>query len=157
MNVASGPRAPKVQIVELSVDPGHDTPARLAAYTKMTGANWQLVTESPAELSSIASYFGFVYQTVPEDSPPDIDWWTGKPLTYDMNHSDGFVIIDPGGIERFVTNAAPDFHGKLNPTLENFLSDLGQQHLKHPATPSYTPADIVQALAWSMRTSLPAS
>jgi protein SCO1 len=147
----------KVQIVELSVDPGRDTPARVAAYAKLTGANWQLVTETPAELSSIARYFGFVYQIVPEDKPPDIDWLSGKPLTYDMTHSDGFVIIDPRGIERFVTNAAPNFHGRLNPTLENFLSPLGQQHLKHPATDSYTPADILQALAWSMHTSLPSS
>jgi protein SCO1/2 len=147
----------RVQIVELSVDPGRDTPARLSAYARITGAKWQLVTETPAELQSIARYFGFYYQMVPEDSPPSIDWWTGRPLTYDMTHSDGFVIIDPRGIERFVSGAAPDFHGRLNKTLRDFLSPLGQQHLKHPASPSYAPADILQALAWSMNTSLPSS
>jgi cytochrome oxidase Cu insertion factor (SCO1/SenC/PrrC family) len=34
----------KVQIVEFSVDPNRDDPARLAAYAKLTGATWQLVT-----------------------------------------------------------------------------------------------------------------
>ena len=41
--------ASKVQIVELTVDPGRDTAARLAAYGKLTHSDWQLVTASPAE------------------------------------------------------------------------------------------------------------
>ena len=149
--------ASKVEIVELSVDPDRDTPARLAAYAKLTGANWQLVTEPPAELQTIAKFFGFVYQKVPQDNPPAIDWWTGQPLTYDINHSDGFVVINPKGIERFITGGAPNFHGRLNPTLQKFLSPLGHQHLEHPASPNYTPADVLQALAWSMQLPLPAS
>ncbi len=147
--------ASKVQIVELSVDPGRDSPARLAAYAKLTGATWQLVTETPQTLSRFAEFFGFVYQQVPEDNPPSIDWWTGKPLTYDIDHSDGFVVIDPKGIERFVTAAAPNFHGRLNPTLKAFLDDLGRQHLAHPPNPNYTPADILSVLAWSMHEDLP--
>ncbi len=139
-----------VEIVELSVDPGRDTPTRLAAYAKLTGANWQLVTETPTELATIAKFFGFFYQKVPEDNPPDIDWLTGKPLTYDIDHSDGFVIIDPKGVERFVTDSAPNFHGKLDPTLEKFLSPLGHRHLAHPPNPNWTPANLLQALAWSM-------
>jgi protein SCO1/2 len=145
----------KVEIVELSVDPGRDTPARLAAYARLTGAGWQLVTETPAQLQTIAKFFGIWYQKVPEGNSPDIDWWTGRPLTYDVDHSDGFVVIDSNGTERFVTNAAPDFHGHLDPTLEEFLSPLGHQDLKHPPNPNYTPADILQALAWSMHLPLP--
>lgn len=147
--------ASQVQIVELSVDPGRDSPARLAAYAQLTGADWQLVTESPAILAQIASFFGFYYQNVPEDDPPSIDWWTGKPLTYDVDHSDGFVVINPRGTERFETDAAPDFHGHLNSTLYRFLDPLGRQHLKHPPSPNYTPEQILQALGWSMNRSLP--
>jgi protein SCO1 len=143
--------AKDVQIVELSVDPDRDTPFRLAAYAKLTGANWELVTEAPAELATIATFFGFFYQKVPEDNPPDIDWLTGQPLTYDIDHSDGFVIINPKGIERYVTGGAPDFHGTLDPTLRKFLSPLGDQHLRHPPNPSWTPADLLQALSWSMQ------
>ena len=51
--------ASRVEIVELSVDPERDTPARLAAYAKLTGASWQLVTETPAERDTIDKYFGF--------------------------------------------------------------------------------------------------
>jgi protein SCO1 len=147
--------AQKVQIVELSVDPGRDTPARLAAYAKLTGATWQLVTESPAVLQAVARYFGFFYERVPEDDPPSIDWWTGRPLTYDINHSDGFVIVDPHGTERFVTDAAPNFHGQLTPKLYHFLSDEGLQHLAHPARPNWTPDQLLAALGWVLGQSLP--
>lgn len=149
--------ASKVEIVELSVDPERDTPTRLAAYAKLTGASWQLVTETPADRDTIDKYFGFFSQQVPQDNPPAVDWWTGKPLTYDVNHSDGFIIINPQGIERFFTAAAPNFRGKLNPKLDKFLTALGHKHHEHPGNPNYTPADILQALAWSMQMPLPAS
>lgn len=115
------------------------------------------MAETPGDLQTIAKVFGFVYQKVPQDEPPAVDWWTGKPLTYDINHSDGFVVINPRGIERFITGGAPNFHGKLDPTLEKFLSPLGHQHLEHPVSPKYSPADILRALAWSTQFPLPAS
>lgn len=146
-----------VEIVEVSVDPGRDTPARLAAYARLTGASWQLVTESPTTLATMAKFFGWYYQQVPEDNPPSIDWWTGKPLTYDVDHSDGFVVIDPGGRMRFETIAAPAYHGPLNPRLERFLSALGRRHLLHPSSFSYTAADMLDVLGWSMHQSLPAA
>ena len=49
--VADG-SAPKVQLVELSVDPARDTPARLAAYANLTGATWELLTETPAQAAA---------------------------------------------------------------------------------------------------------
>jgi protein SCO1 len=144
-----------VQIVELSVDPGRDSPARLAAYAKLTGAGWQFVTEPPAELHRLAKFFGFYYQKVPEDDPDARDWLTGKRLTYDVDHTDNYFVIDPEGVERVVQVAAPDFHGHLNPTLYNFLDELGRQHLKQPPQPDWTPADALQALAVSVGRSLP--
>jgi len=116
-----------VQLVELSVDPGRDSPARLAAYAKLTGASWQLVTETPTNLATIAKFFGFEYQTVPEGNPPATDWWTGKTLTYAVNHSNGYVIINSKGVERFATDAAPNYNGPLDPTIEKFLSPIGHQ------------------------------
>jgi len=74
----------KVQIVELTVDPGRDTPARLAAY------------------------------------------------------------------RRAIQDAAPDFHGKLNPKLYGFLDALGRQHLKHVPQPDWTPGDALKALSVSV-------
>jgi protein SCO1/2 len=140
----------KVEIVELTVDPGRDTPARLAAYAKLTGADWQLVTESPSELRALAKFFAFYYQRVPEDSPAGTDWWTGKRLTYDVDHSDNYFVLDPTGAERVVQDAAPDFRGQLNPRLYRFLSALGRAHLKHAPQPDWTPRDALQALSVSV-------
>jgi protein SCO1 len=142
----------RVQLVELSIDPARDTPARLAAYARLTGASWELVTESSGVASQFERFFGWVVQRVPEDDPPSIDWWTGQPLTYDVNHSDGFVVIDARGTERFSTGAPPDFRGNLNPTLHRFLTDEGRQHLAHPQTPGWNPAQALQVLAWVLAT-----
>lgn len=147
--------ASAVQIVELSVDPDRDSPARLAAYAQLNGADWQLVRASPATLRTVTSFFGFVYLKVPEPDPPSIDWWTHQPLTYDVAHSDGFVIIDPTGTERYVTDAAPDFLGRLPTELYDFLSAQGRHDLAHPAPTSWTPDDAMAALSWVMGRSLP--
>ena len=125
--------ADEVQIVELTVDPGRDAPARLKAYERLTGSSWQLVTESPTVLHRLQKFFGFYFQKVPEDDADARDWWTGKPLTYDVDHSDNYFVIDPAGVERVIQAAAPDFNGKLNPKLYKFLDALGRQHLRHPA------------------------
>jgi protein SCO1 len=144
----------KVEIVELSVDPARDTPDRLAAYAELTGARFTLVTESAASLASIARYFGFSYQKVPEDTPPGVDWLTGQPLTYDVDHSDGYVILNAERAEIFGSGAAPSYGGPLNPKLEQFLSPLGHLHQKHPPKPSYTDADVLEALSWALGQSL---
>jgi protein SCO1 len=147
----------KVAIVELTVDPHRDTPARLAAYAKLTHAGWELVRAEPADLSKMGKFFGFSYGKVPEGNPPSIDWWTGKPLTYDVDHSDNYFVIDPSGDERVVEDAAPDFHGKLNPKLQKFLSPLGRKHQKHPPQPDWTTADALAALGHVMGRELPAA
>jgi protein SCO1 len=138
--------ASQVQIVELSVDPRRDIPARLAAYAKLTHASWELVTARPTELAALAKFFHFTYEKVREDQPPSIDWWTGKPLTYDVQHSDDYFVIDPSGVERVLNNATPDFHGHLNPKLYRFLSAEGRQNLRNPQEPSWTPANVMAAL-----------
>ena len=144
----------KVEVVELTVDPHRDTPARLAAYGKMTHAGWQLVTETPAELKALARWFGFTYEKIGEDDPPDIDWWTGKPLTYDVDHSDNYFVIDPAGHERVIQEAAPDYHGHLPPKLKRFLSPLGRQHYKHAPRPDWTTADVLEAIEHVVGTKL---
>ncbi len=147
--------ARRVQIIEMSVDPGRDTPQRLAAYARLTSANWELVTETPTVLSTIAHFFGFVYQRVAEDNPPSIDWMTGKPLTYDINHSDGYVLISPRGVQRYSTGAAPDFRGKLNPKIYAFLDQEGLDHLAHPAKTAWTPSIALTSLSWLLGRTIP--
>jgi protein SCO1/2 len=142
--------ASKVEIVELTVDPGRDIPARLAAYAKLTHSSWELVTTSPANLARLAKFFGFSYQKVREASPDTRDWWTGKPLTYDVDHTDNYFVLDPAGVERVVQAGAPSFHGHLNPRLYKFLDVLGRRHLSHPTQPYWTAADVLHALSVSV-------
>ena len=48
----------RVVFMEVSVDPGRDTPARLAAYSKEFGADWVLLTGTPADLHALWKFFG---------------------------------------------------------------------------------------------------
>jgi protein SCO1/2 len=138
----------RVEIVELSVDPDRDTPGRLAAYAGITGSTWDLVTESPQTLSRVATFFGFYYVKVPQGRPPAVDWLTGKPLAYDVEHSDGFVLLGPSGRERFVTGATPSFHGSLASRMHAFLDAGGLQNLAHPAANGWTPSSALRAIGW---------
>lgn len=147
--------ADKVEIVELSVDPGRDTTARLAAYAHLTEATWPLVNEPESTLTALDTFFGFNHQIVPQDNPPAIDWMTGQPLTYDVNHSDGYVLIGADGTQRYSTGAAPNFHGTLNPKLHAFLNDQGLAHLAHPQPFSWTPSDALASLGWLLGQSIP--
>jgi cytochrome oxidase Cu insertion factor (SCO1/SenC/PrrC family) len=70
----------KAAIVEVTVDPGRDTPHRMATYAKLTGVSWPLLTASPATIGELWHFFGIYYQVVSEGSPPGIDWQTDQPL-----------------------------------------------------------------------------
>ena len=86
--------ANKVVFLEATVDPGRDTVARLAAYQKEFGADWDLWTGTPAPSPPSGSPSASTYQIVPEEQPAKTDWYTGQPLTYDVDHTDGYILID---------------------------------------------------------------
>jgi protein SCO1/2 len=138
----------KVEVIEMTVDPGRDTPARLAAYAHLTGATWDLVTESPTVLARFARFFGFSYSIAPAGHPPPIDWLTGQPLTYVVDHSVGYDLINAQGTLRYSTGAAPDFTGTLDPTLHAFLNAQGRDHLTHPEKNGWTVNDALSSLGW---------
>ena len=144
-----------VAFLEVSVDPGRDTPARLAAYSQQFGASWPLLTGAPTDLSRLWGFFGVSYQQVPEDQPPKLDWWTHQPLTYDVTHTDGFVLLDPRGHERFITASPPDLRGKLAPSLQGLLNDGGVHNLQHQQSPSWTVPQALSALGWLVGRPIP--
>ena len=154
--LAAAGLSPRVTTLEISVDPGRDTPARLAAYAHVTGAAWPLLTGSPATLDALWRYFGVVAQVVPEDTPPGIDWQTGRPYTYDVNHSDGFFLLDPGGHERFSTGGMPHVTGVLPPALAHMLNTLGRKNLASPGLGAWNAADARGALGWLVGRGIPA-
>jgi cytochrome oxidase Cu insertion factor (SCO1/SenC/PrrC family) len=149
--------AHRVVFVEATVDPGRDSVARLAAYQKEFGADWDLWTGSAANVAAFWKPFGVEYQIVPEEQPAKTDWWTGTPLTYDVDHTDGYILIDGHGRERFVDATAPNEKGELDPKLTGLLDAGGVHELENPEGPDWTPTDALASISWLLGTSVPAS
>ncbi|HEX4433787.1 MAG TPA: SCO family protein [Acidimicrobiales bacterium] len=147
--------AHRVVFVEATVDPGRDTVARLAAYEKEFGADWDLWTGTPADIAAFWKPFGVDYQIVAEEQPPKTDWYTGQPLTYDVNHTDGYILISTTGRERFVDASAPNQKGALDPKLRGLLDDGGTHDLDNPQATDWTTADALAAISWLLGTSIP--
>ena len=145
----------KVALLEITMDPDRDSLARLAAYQKLYGAplaDWTLLRASRADTKRLWKHFGVELQRVKEESPPDRDWLTGKPLTYDIEHSDELIFIDPAGHERFVVSASPDVQGRPLPAkLASTLGPQGRQLLHHPdPVTSWTVAQGLAVFSWLM-------
>ena len=141
----------RVRFAELTVDPDRDTPARLRAYRALIGApaNLLLLTGRPAVIERIWRYLGVWYQRVGEDSPPGIDWLTGRPLSYDVDHEDALLYIDAAGRVRFVVVGAPNASGApVAPALRRFLSAQGRADLSHPDASTWTAAETLSPIAW---------
>jgi len=138
----------KVAILEVSVDPGRDTPGRLAAYAHLTGARWPLLTGTTASLDALWKFFAVDHTIVPEDSPPGIDWQTGRPYTYDVDHSDGFMLLDAPGNERFAGGGMPRTTAPLPPVLGSMLDAQGRSNLASPGAGSWSEADVLDGVGW---------
>jgi protein SCO1 len=147
----------KVVFMEITVDPKRDTPARLRAYSKEFGADWPLLTGTPANLRALWRFFGVSVQIVPEAQPPKLDWYTGKPLTYDVDHTDGYILIDRQGHERFVDANAPDLHGHLKKSLEGLLNNGGVRNLNDQSKPNWTLTDALASISWLVGRNIPQS
>lgn len=143
--------AGQVVFVEFTVDPGRDTPARLASYRNLyaKAGNWLLLTTSPSNLAKFSKYFGVFYTKTKEDSPPETDWLTGKPLTYDIAHQDAVIFLDKQGHERFLLLGNANTQGKAPPaTLNNFMDAEGHKNLTDPGPLSWTVPEGLQATSW---------
>jgi cytochrome oxidase Cu insertion factor (SCO1/SenC/PrrC family) len=147
--------ADRVVFVEATVDPGRDTVARLAAYQKEFGADWDLWTGTPSAIAAFWKPFGVAYKIVSEEQPAKTDWWTGQPLTYDVDHTDGYILINQSGRERFVDASAPNEKGALNAKLRGLLDDGGLHDLQNPQEPNWTTTDALNAIGWLLGTSIP--
>jgi thiol-disulfide isomerase/thioredoxin len=125
----------KVDVVETTVDPWRDSPARLRAYKRGYGADFTMLTGTPNTIRKLWDWFGVQYRRVPEGKPADLDWWTHKPLTFDINHTDAVYVIDPHGYLRVANDGMPNPQGKLSKRLRSLLDAEGAGNLKHPHLP----------------------
>ncbi|HVW81122.1 MAG TPA: SCO family protein [Mycobacteriales bacterium] len=143
----------RTALLEISIDPHRDTAARLRAYQRLYGStppNWYLLRTSAANTRKLWRYFGVYVHRVPEGAPADRDWLTGKPLTYDIAHSDDVIFLNAAGQERFVIDGSPDSAGQhLPPTLRDDLSPQGRALLRHPSPwRDWTPSQALSVFSW---------
>ncbi|HEX4471558.1 MAG TPA: SCO family protein [Nocardioides sp.] len=145
----------KVEFLTVTVDPARDDRHHLDAYRGLYDPhrqlpNWELLTGDQSTLTELWKYFGVFWKKVPEASPPDHDWLTGKPLTYDIAHSDDVLMIDPSGHERYVIqgHAYVSASGRVPATMRSYLSPAGRRHLYRPGDATWTPGDVLQGVSW---------
>lgn len=123
----------KVVFLTVTVDPVRDTRAQMAAYRKQYAgpANWLVLTGTPAHVHALWKYLGVWTHKVPSDKPAPRNWRTGKPLTYDIQHSDETFFFDRHGHERFVLEGMPHVtrQGDVPAKIRRFLSDNGRKNL----------------------------
>jgi protein SCO1/2 len=148
--------AHQVAVVEATVDPWRDTPARLRAYRRLSGADFTMLTGSHAAIHRLWAFFGVYYKRVPQGNPPDVDWMTGKPETFDVEHTDAVFIIDPAGQERIVDEGMPQANGALSASLRKLLNDQGRRNLAHPQF-AWTANQLIEDVYYVMNRNIPAS
>lgn len=112
----------KVNLVEVSMDPGRDTPPVLRAYAEKTGATWPLLTAPDAQLQRFWGALGATYSTAPYPGTPPTDWYTGRPETYGVSHDSLAVVLDPNGYPRFTLLGNPHLGHALSQPLGSFLA-----------------------------------
>lgn len=120
----------KVALVELTVDPGHDSPARLASFAELTGASWQLLTGTPAQVGRLWRYLGLYNQLGPASSGPPRDWLTSQAPTYGVSYANAVYFVGPHGNLRVSEFAAPV--ASLDPGVRHLVSLEG---LPQPGAP----------------------
>src|ERR1700739_1009877 len=139
--------ASKVVVAEVAVAPWRDSPARLRAYKRMTGADFTMLTGSVANITRLWKSLGVYFERVPQSSPAEIDWWTHKPETFNVKHADGVFVLDPAGDERIVVTGMPKLEGKLSPALSKLLDAEGRHNLADPEAP-WTASQLVEDMDW---------
>lgn len=147
-----------VVIAEVTVDPWQDSPARMRAYKRMTGAGFKMLTGSAANMQRLWKEFGIGFKRIPLEQPVPIDWFTHKPETLNIEHSDGLFILDPAGQERVIVGGMPGIAKghELGPALHKLLDPEGIHNLRHPETP-WTAKELLNDLYWGMGRQVPAS
>jgi len=143
-------------LVEVSVDPWRDTPRRLLSFARMTKTRFPLLTGTDAQLRRFWRFFGVAFWRTKEGRPPDTDWLTGRPLTFDVNHTDGLFLIDGRGRERIVDVGMPDVGGQLPRGLERLLNAQGRADLAQPR-PGWTPQQVLVDLERLLGKQIPAA
>ncbi len=144
----------RVAFVTVTVDPQRDTPAQLAAYRRLfkpAPSNWLTLTGSPEDVRQLWHTIGvYVKKVHTDEQPPPRNWRTGRPLTYDVDHSDEVFFFDTHQHDRFVLEGMPHInHSAAVPkTLLTFMGKEGRENVADPKGPVWTVDQAVQVVSW---------
>lgn len=141
------------EFLSITVDPGRDTAAQIAAYRRLfvpPPSNWLALTGTPSTVNALWDYLGVWRHKVGEGpGPAPRNWRTGAPLTYDVQHSDEVFFLDARGRERFVLEGAPYAAKASVPrTLYDFMDADGRRGLQAAPDTAWTQAQAQKVLAW---------
>ena len=144
-----------VRVIEITVDPQRDTIKRLAKYRKLVGLNSgdvaiSLWRASNRDTAKMMKFFGMTTEKMSVDDVHR-DWMTGKPIGYELDHSDGFYVITSQGKLRYVSGLSAKFIGQLTTAMKRYLNSAGLATLAKPS-PGWTPSDAVTALSYIAQT-----
>jgi protein SCO1/2 len=149
--------AGRMVFAEISVDPWRDSPARLRAFARRADITFRLLTGTRREVAAFWHFFGIGYRRVPQGQPPAMDWWTHRPLTFDIEHTDALFVIDPTGHEREVMLGIPGgLQGTLTPPLLSLLSTSGRADLANPKAAGWTVAGALRNIGSLLGRTIPA-
>lgn len=143
----------KIAFLSITIDPRRDTPAQLAAYRRQFApapSDWTTATGAPQTLHAFWKAFGVYIKRVPDQPPLPRNWRTGKPLTYDLTHSDEVFFLDQHGRERFLLDGVPHLAPgtTIPPTLNKFLDAKGHQNVTSPSKLAWTLPQELRVLSW---------
>lgn len=150
--VSKAKASEKIKVLEITVDAERDVPTRLLAYQNLFATkNWTLAGGSSANLAKLWNFFGApstreeFSKEDRESNPPD--WQTGKPVSYDMMHTDLVVIVDEKSTWRWLDLGAPNVGTSMIPSkLKSYLSSDGLKNLEKPDGSSWKVEAIYSAL-----------
>ena len=100
-------------------------------------------------LTALEKFFGWTVQVVVQGTPPATDWMAPhEKLTYDINHSDGFWVINAKGVVRFESGTKPAFTGTLAKSLATFMGYKNNIYNSPVYKRGWTSAQAWQAIEW---------
>jgi cytochrome oxidase Cu insertion factor (SCO1/SenC/PrrC family) len=156
-SIAEAHETDRVAVVEITVDPGRDSPSRLLAFENKFDAHLTTLTGTPANISRLWAFFGVWYKKVAESNPPDIDWQTGRPYTYDITHTDDAFVLGTSGSVRALSIGNADVDKNLSKPLSSLLDAEGRHDLTQPGLDSWTPADMLHEVGTLLGHPIPVS
>lgn len=140
----------KVALLEITLDPTRDTPPGSAPTSTCTGRHrptGRCCAPAQRTRRRCGSTSAATTTGSPKGNRPTS---TGKPLTYDIDHSDDLIFLDAAGRERFVVDGSPDTQGRRPPKkLAAFLGRQGRRNLDHPSRAlDWTVGQAMTVFSW---------